>query len=72
MLLRHQLEQTTGYPGVLEQVIQVALYRGSSGHPNDVLIIQRMHTGAAINQNMKLLRRNNPQLTGLLDIATSE
>jgi len=35
-------------------------------------LIQRMHTGAAaINQNMKLLRRNNPQLTGQLDFTTS-
>jgi len=31
-----------------------------------------MHTGAAINQHMKLLRNNNPQLTGQLDFTTSE
>jgi len=31
-----------------------------------------MHTGAAMNQKMKLLRRNDPQLTGQLDFATSE
>jgi len=29
-------------------------------------MIQRMHTGAAINQNMKLLRRNNQKVL-LLD-----
>jgi len=31
-----------------------------------------MHTGATINQNMQLLRRKYPQLTGQLDFATSE
>jgi len=31
-----------------------------------------MLTGAAMKQKMKLLRRNNPQLTGQLDFATSE
>ena len=38
--------------GVLVQDIQVTLYHGSAGLPNNVLILQRMYTGTVIIQKI--------------------